>query len=267
MDPARVSGAAFHRHPVDDRRGTVLPRDLDRHQRRPVLSERAWRRFHDVHRRVGQRATSERKGPLGKHYPFPCCIHEGDTPSFLGLINNGLASFMSPTYGGWGGRYVWRSLFRRDAPVVDAGWRFVPGPRQLARYGRRHRRPAAHGDQATIWRWRTAFQHDFAARMDWTVRTPRDANHNPVVVVNGQAGKAPMASSDRGMPFVLDARGHARSGRQQRSGTRGLYREAGTAFPIGRWCPVGLPRRLAARPAKAASHRRPKAVFPSQRRA
>ena len=24
-------------------------------------------------------------------------------------------------------------------------------------------------DQATIWRWREAFQHDLAARMDWTV--------------------------------------------------------------------------------------------------
>ena len=30
------------------------------------------------------------KGPLGKLYPQPCCIIEGDTPSFLGLINNGL---------------------------------------------------------------------------------------------------------------------------------------------------------------------------------
>src|SRR4030095_14474081 len=43
------------------------------------------------------------KGPLGKHYPFPCCIHEGDTPSFLGLIDNGLASVMSPSYRGVGG--------------------------------------------------------------------------------------------------------------------------------------------------------------------
>ena len=32
------------------------------------------------------------KGPLGKLYPYPCCIHEGDTPSFLGLIDNGLAA-------------------------------------------------------------------------------------------------------------------------------------------------------------------------------
>jgi len=33
-------------------------------------------------------------------------------------------------------------------------------------------------DQATIWRWREAFQHDFAARMDWTVRDYAHANHN-----------------------------------------------------------------------------------------
>ena len=39
------------------------------------------------------------KGPLGKLYPYPCCIHEGDTPSFLGLIDNGLASAMTPTNG------------------------------------------------------------------------------------------------------------------------------------------------------------------------
>jgi hypothetical protein len=48
------------------------------------------------------------KGPLGALYPFPCCIGEGDTPTFLGLVDNGLASAMSPAYGGWGGRYVWR---------------------------------------------------------------------------------------------------------------------------------------------------------------
>jgi len=51
-------------------------------------------------------ANIRSKGPLGKLYPYPCCIHEGDTPSFLGLINNGLASFMNPTFGGWRGRYV-----------------------------------------------------------------------------------------------------------------------------------------------------------------
>ena len=67
------------------------------------------------------------KGPLGKHYPFPCCIHEGDTPSFLGLINNGLASFMSPTYGGWGGRYVFRTSFGESRPFWTQGGDSFPG--------------------------------------------------------------------------------------------------------------------------------------------
>jgi len=67
------------------------------------------------------------KGPLGKLYPFPCCIHEGDTPAFLGLINNGLASFMSPTYGGWGGRYVWRQPYGESHPLWTQGGDSYPG--------------------------------------------------------------------------------------------------------------------------------------------
>ena len=41
-----------------------------------------------------------RKGPLGKHYPRIAYIMEGDTPSFLGLIGNGLASWRNPNWGG-----------------------------------------------------------------------------------------------------------------------------------------------------------------------
>jgi len=43
-------------------------------------------------------------------------------------------------------------------------------------------------DQATIWRWREAYQNDFAARMDWTIKDFAHANHNPEVVLNGQPG-------------------------------------------------------------------------------
>jgi hypothetical protein len=61
-------------------------------------------------------------------------------------------------------------------------------------------------DQATIWRWREAFQHDFAARMDWTVKGYGEANHNPVVVVNGQKGTAPIVvAAQAGQPLTLDA--------------------------------------------------------------
>jgi hypothetical protein len=61
-------------------------------------------------------------------------------------------------------------------------------------------------DQATIWRWREAFQNDFAARMDWTVADYGHANHNPLIEVNGQAGTAPVSlDAEVGQPLVLDA--------------------------------------------------------------
>jgi hypothetical protein len=45
-------------------------------------------------------------------------------------------------------------------------------------------------DQATIWRWRSAYQNDFATRMDWTVKDFAHVNHPPVVTVNGDGPPA-----------------------------------------------------------------------------
>ena len=39
-------------------------------------------------------------------------------------------------------------------------------------------------NHATIWRWRSAYQNDFAARMDWTIKSYEEANHPPVVVLD-----------------------------------------------------------------------------------
>jgi hypothetical protein len=148
------------------------------------------------------------KGPLGKLYPIPCCIHEGDTPSFLGLVDNGLASAMSPTYGGWGGRYVWRQPSGETRPFWTQGGDSYPGNDNsrdtvVGVDGRTYT-----SDQATIWRWRKAFQHDFAARMDWTIKNASEANHNPRVVVNGKTGTEPLTLDVQvGTPVVLDAAG------------------------------------------------------------
>jgi hypothetical protein len=63
-------------------------------------------------------------------------------------------------------------------------------------------------DQATIWRWRTAFQHAFAARMDWTVAPYERANHSPTVVVNGAGGTGVVRLDVRvGRAVTLDAAG------------------------------------------------------------
>jgi hypothetical protein len=186
-------------------------------------------------------ANVRAKGPLGKHYPLPCCIHEGDTPSFLGLINNGLASFMSPTYGGWGGRYVWRTYYGEPRPSWTQGGDSYPG--------RDNSRDSVVGsdgqiytsDQATIWRWRTAFQHDFAARMEWTLADARNGNHNPEVVVNGTAGKSPiLITATVDTPLTLDA-----AGTRDPDGDTLIYRwifyqEAGRGIP-GQPVAIGRP--------------------------
>lgn len=177
-------------------------------------------------------ANIRAKGPLGKLYLMPCCIHEGDTPSFLGLINNGLASFMSPAYGGWGGRYVWRQFFGEPRPFWTQGGDSCPG-KDSSRDTVTGIDGAPHtSDQATIWRWRKAFQHDFAARMDWTIKPRADANHNPQVVVNGRSGKSPLTIEvETGKPVVLDAEGTTDPDGHAVTYTWVFYSEAGSGIP------------------------------------
>jgi hypothetical protein len=150
-------------------------------------------------------ANIRSKGPLGKVYPRFLFIMEGDTPSYLGLIDNGLNALRRPDWGGWGGRYVYRQPYGETHSVwTQGGDEFLRTTSQdtvLGVDGRLHT-----SDQATIWRWRTAFQNDFAARMSWTISDFAHASHNPLVVVNGEASTAPIEiETEVGRPVVLDA--------------------------------------------------------------
>jgi hypothetical protein len=152
-------------------------------------------------------ANIRSKGPLGKLYPRFAYIMEGDTPSFLGLIDNGLNAYRRPDWGGWGGRYVYRQPYGE----MHAIW--TQGGDVSSRVTSQDTVIGADGgtytsDQATIWRWRDAFQNDFAARMDWTIADYAHANHNPLVEVNGMEGTAPIRiDAAVGKPVVLDAGG------------------------------------------------------------
>lgn len=95
-------------------------------------------------------------GPLGAWYPQKN-VSEGDSPSFFELINNGLGAHRNYAYGGWGGRFrVKNNNWWIDA--ADNG-------------------SASHA----LTRWTLATQHDFAARMDWCVKSFEEANHPPVI--------------------------------------------------------------------------------------
>lgn len=145
------------------------------------------------------------KGPLGKLYPHFAFIMEGDTPAFLFLTNNGLNSYRHPSWGGWGGRYLWRQAYGDTRPMwTQGGDMFTRVTSRDAVIGTDGKTYIS--DQATIWRWRSAFQHEFAARMDWTIKPFAQTNHNPQLVVNGQDGTAPLTlEAEVGQPLTLDA--------------------------------------------------------------
>jgi hypothetical protein len=131
-----------------------------------------------------RRNVIENHGPLGARYPPVKNLMEGDTPSFLNLIGNGLGSDRSPAFGGWGGRYVLHQANGETRPI----WTDSQAARDTVRTddGREHT-----SVQATIWRWREAFQNDFAARMDWCVAATRgEANHNPHAVLEGSEDRS-----------------------------------------------------------------------------
>ncbi len=125
-----------------------------------------------------------RKGPLGAVYPHWEFMMEGDSPSFLYLVNNGLNSPENPHWGGWGGRYELYTPKNEKwflEPETRPIWTNVQDE-VLGNDGEWHTT-----NHATIWRWREAYQHDFSARMDWTIKSYEDANHPPVVKLDHPA--------------------------------------------------------------------------------
>ncbi len=161
-------------------------------------------------------------GLLGALYPPLKYIMEGDTPSFLGLINNGLGWDVSPAFGGWGGRYVlyqpsgeprkiWsNNSDSRDTITADNGQNVT-------------------SEQATIWRWREQYQNDFAARMNWCIATDyTNANHNPIAVLNGDHTKNIMViSATNGATIALSAEGTSDPDGNSVRATWWIYPEAG----------------------------------------
>jgi hypothetical protein len=123
-------------------------------------------------------------GPLGALYPMKTwtapnphsVMKEGDTPSWFYFLPRGLNEPEHPEWGGWGGRFR-----RLRANLYNDATDTVNGVTDA---------------RASVWRWRAAFQNDFAARMDWCVTPdPKAANHAPVAVLEG--GSTTVRPGDR----------------------------------------------------------------------
>lgn len=133
-------------------------------------------------------------GPLGAVYPDIFYGMEGDSPSFLYLIQNGLGDPENPGWGSWGGRY---GLISPDQPLWSDTADAVVGQDGLS----------YRTNQATVWRWRREFQNDFASRMQWTLTSNfSETGHPPVIRVNGQAGpKAMIIEAEYNKTIAFDA--------------------------------------------------------------
>ncbi len=172
-------------------------------------------------------------GPLGKMYLSPHYKHEGDTPAFLHLLSTGLAEPEQISYGNWGGR------FTAEKQMNPGAVRPVKGQEAYEPF-------YMHTEAADTWtydtttyresvfaplfRWRTDFQHDFAARMDWSMTPDYDAaNHNPEAVMNGDKGKDILYISARAGEMVeLSAKGSVDPDGDNLSYEWYQYAEAGT---------------------------------------
>ncbi|MDE7347125.1 MAG: DUF1593 domain-containing protein [Muribaculaceae bacterium] len=106
------------------------------------------------------------KGHLGSVYPKYKYGVEGDTPSFLYVLPNGLNDPDHPEYGGWGG------YFRHEVSPDSTTSCFTnmrPEIKEISQKYEKYFYPAIF--------------NNFAARMEWAANG--SCNRNPELVING----------------------------------------------------------------------------------
>ena len=125
-------------------------------------------------------------GSLGEMYPnydggdiwgHVAGVKEGDSPSFLYLIPNGLGNPYHPDWGSWGGRFE-----KKDGTYVDAQdqiGELEKIEREETDYTRNIK------ERAAVFRFRQAYQNSFQARLDWCIQPYGNANHEPIVKIKG----------------------------------------------------------------------------------
>lgn len=112
-------------------------------------------------------------GPLGSIYPpngnGVNGMKEYATPSFTGLLDNGLNNPEHPEWGGFGGRFkrVVNNYYVDDKDFYNGEF----------------------NQPNTVARWRTYLQNDFNNRLNWSVNAGNKVNHCPIIKVNLYSNK------------------------------------------------------------------------------
>ena len=134
------------------------------------------------------RENVQNRGVMGKEYPDRIWASEGDSPSFLYVIENGLNHPEHIDWGSWGGRFDLAPV----AGIRSMDWVKKNGLDEEA-FDPYYMIASAPEGCGAINKWQADILNDFAARMIWSI-TPRyeDANHHPVPGVKGDMSMNPV---------------------------------------------------------------------------
>jgi hypothetical protein len=126
-------------------------------------------------------------GNLGARYPKNKYGVEGDTPSYLQSLPNGLHNPSNLNEIGWAGYYVWDNTLDKKTQCYT---NTTPAVMQISRKYEHYFYPAIFAN--------------FAARMDWAKEGK--GNRNPIAIVNGKQGlDAIQVDTQSGKIVALDA--------------------------------------------------------------
>jgi len=149
-------------------------------------------------------------GYLGSQYPKFVWGVEGDTPSFLHIMPNGLNNPDKPTQASWGGYSVW------GLGEDNNGYSFVNYSGDAYNICRKYEE---HFYAATF--------NNFAARMDWAKNGT--GNRNPVIVIDGEDGISFITKKPQpGASIVLDASASTDPDKNELTYKWWIQQEAGT---------------------------------------
>lgn len=154
-----------------------------------VWDEGAWQLQCELGKECWQKIQQHIQGhaTMGKQYPNYKYGVEGDTPSFLNVIPNGLHNPEEPMQAGWGGYHTW-ALTKDSTTYAWTSWQ--EPVKSLSEEYYRH--------------FYLNNLNDFIARIEWAEKG--QGNLNPVAIVNGEKGTdAIIIKAKAGQIVKLDA--------------------------------------------------------------
>jgi hypothetical protein len=134
-------------------------------------------------------------------------LSEGDSGNWAILVDNGLRAWEGPNYGGWGGRHVKNTAGNATYGATNM-WSLASssGGDDLTADGTR--------SESVYSRWFNSIMDGFAARLQWTIKSPDACNHEPTVrITNNITNNGTLDfTAAKGATVTLTAEIHDRDG-------------------------------------------------------